>query len=441
MNACRAAALEPARVGDAARRPACRRRSPASPARSCRRGTASAPRRRRRAPAGQLLAAGRCCASRALASALEVELGCAAGAAATPTRAAPRRRPRSSSRSVPAAPLRSGRSRTMSATRLGAPLEQVDRVGQRLVRGAQARRAIRGRGERAQQLVLGLDRRSSGRLAALPAERRRRSPRRARPRRFAAAGLSRSPPARRRQESTAAVPATDASHHPARRSGIMLERPRRGRRQHVGQQRAVDRPRPRSARRRPRRTPRRRPARSRARRAPSCELTAVPIAISTLPASASARCAVSFSRRVPPKDTSTSVAKPPKAANVAIWRLSSTWSANANRPGTTIAARTARSAAGRDHTGRQLAATERQLDDRPRAATVDKETPPGTWCESRAASAARAGAPAPAGPSRSPQRPSGRYGRRTAPRPRTAAAAPWPRSARRGAVRRSGAGR
>ena len=64
---------------------------------------------------------------------------------------------------------------------------------------------------------------------------------------------------------------------------------------------------------------------------------------------------MSLSRRVPPKDTSTSVAKPPKAANIATWRLPSTWSANANTPGTTIAARTARRAAGRDHTGRHRA--------------------------------------------------------------------------------------
>ena len=74
---------------------------------------------------------------------------------------------------------------------------------------------------------------------------------------------------------------------------------------------------------------------------------------SALPASASAACAASLSRRVPPKDTSTSVAKPPKAANVAIWTLPITSRQKANTPGTTIAARIARIAAGTDHTGRQ----------------------------------------------------------------------------------------
>ena len=48
------------------------------------------------------------------------------------------------------------------------------------------------------------------------------------------------------------------------------------------------------------------------------ELTAVPIVSSALPASASATWARSLSRRVPPNDASTSVAKAPNAAKVAI---------------------------------------------------------------------------------------------------------------------------
>ena len=83
------------------------------------------------------------------------------------------------------------------------------------------------------------------------------------------------------------------------------------------------------------------------------ELTAVPMMMRTLPASASPPWAISLSRRVPPKFASTSVANPPKAANVAICGLPITLSVIANRPGITSTARSARSAAARDHTGNQ----------------------------------------------------------------------------------------
>ena len=83
--------------------------------------------------------------------------------------------------------------------------------------------------------------------------------------------------------------------------------------------------------------------------------TAVPIVSNMLPATASATCAASFSRRLPANEASTSVANPPKAAKVAICRLPMTLSVNANTPGTTIVARTARTAAAGDHFGSQLA--------------------------------------------------------------------------------------
>ena len=193
----------------------------------------------------------------------------------------------------------------------------------------------------------------------------------------AAAGLNRSPPAGGERTITAAVPATEASHHPSRRSGIMPSVPAEA----AGSTYASSAPLTPAAAFGPH-TPAKKTANATGRVTSAAsavaELTAVPIAISALPAIASARCAISFSRRVPPKDTSTSVANPPNAANVAICRLPSTWSANANRPGTTIAARTARSAAGTDHTGRQLAAAERQLDDPPVAVADDTEAPSGT---------------------------------------------------------------
>ena len=48
--------------------------------------------------------------------------------------------------------------------------------------------------------------------------------------------------------------------------------------------------------------------------------TAVPMVSTTLPTTASPRCAMALSRLVPPNEARTSVAKLPKAANVAICR-------------------------------------------------------------------------------------------------------------------------
>ena len=85
------------------------------------------------------------------------------------------------------------------------------------------------------------------------------------------------------------------------------------------------------------------------------ELTVVAIVRSTLPVIARARWASSLSRQLPANDESTRVAKPPKAANVAIWGLAITLSVNANSPHTHTIARTARIAAGTDHFGRRPA--------------------------------------------------------------------------------------
>ena len=85
------------------------------------------------------------------------------------------------------------------------------------------------------------------------------------------------------------------------------------------------------------------------------ELTIVAIVIRTLPVSASARWARSLSRHVPANDASTSVAKLPKAANVAICGFPITLSVNANSPHTQTIARIARIAAGTDHFGMRLA--------------------------------------------------------------------------------------
>ena len=51
------------------------------------------------------------------------------------------------------------------------------------------------------------------------------------------------------------------------------------------------------------------------------EDTRVPITTRAVPVSARPRCATALSRRVPPKLDMTKVANPPKDANVAIWRL------------------------------------------------------------------------------------------------------------------------
>ena len=85
------------------------------------------------------------------------------------------------------------------------------------------------------------------------------------------------------------------------------------------------------------------------------ELTIVAIVSSTLPVRASARCARSLSRHVPANDASTSVAKLPNAAKVAICGLPITLSLSANSPHTQTIARIARIAAGTDHFGTQPA--------------------------------------------------------------------------------------
>ena len=79
----------------------------------------------------------------------------------------------------------------------------------------------------------------------------------------------------------------------------------------------------------------------------------MPIVSSTLPASASPACATSLSRQPPPKATSSNVANEPNAANVAICALPITWLVIANSVGITSVVRTARIAAGTDHTGSQ----------------------------------------------------------------------------------------
>ena len=73
----------------------------------------------------------------------------------------------------------------------------------------------------------------------------------------------------------------------------------------------------------------------------------VPTHTRTPPASASVACDCSRSRIGPLKSTSTSVAKDPKAANVATLRLPMTRSPSANSDGMTIAARAARRSAAR----------------------------------------------------------------------------------------------
>jgi hypothetical protein len=84
-------------------------------------------------------------------------------------------------------------------------------------------------------------------------------------------------------------------------------------------------------------------------------LTAVPMTSRTLPATASPRCAMALSRLLPPNPARTRVAKPPKVANSAICGSPMTLNVSANREGMTSVARSARIAAGTDHTGRQTA--------------------------------------------------------------------------------------
>ena len=82
-------------------------------------------------------------------------------------------------------------------------------------------------------------------------------------------------------------------------------------------------------------------------------LTRVPIISARLPVTARPRCAVSLSRRVPPKLAKISVANPPNVANRVICTSPMTLKVSANRPGTTMVARTARIAAGTDQVTRQ----------------------------------------------------------------------------------------
>src|SRR5215468_3696222 len=80
-------------------------------------------------------------------------------------------------------------------------------------------------------------------------------------------------------------------------------------------------------------------------------LTSVPMISTRLPATARPACATSLSFLVPPKLAMTSVANPPNVANSAICGSLMTLRVSANNAGTTIAARTARIAAGTDQTG------------------------------------------------------------------------------------------
>ncbi len=93
-------------------------------------------------------------------------------------------------------------------------------------------------------------------------------------------------------------------------------------------------------------------------------LTSVPMTRAALPAMARPRWAVSLSRRVPAKPTTTRVANPPNVANSAICGSPTTFDVMANRLGMTIVARTARMAAGTDqetfsHAGDHPAAVHR----------------------------------------------------------------------------------
>ncbi len=72
-----------------------------------------------------------------------------------------------------------------------------------------------------------------------------------------------------------------------------------------------------------------------------------------LPATASPRCAIALSRLVPPNDVMTSAPKLPKTANRASWRFPASTKVSANRPGMTMVARRARTAAWADQLIRQ----------------------------------------------------------------------------------------
>ena len=80
-------------------------------------------------------------------------------------------------------------------------------------------------------------------------------------------------------------------------------------------------------------------------------LTAVPMISATLPITASPRCAMSLSRRVPPNAAKIRFAKPPNAANRAICRLPKPSYVIANNGGITSTARSIRSPAASDQAG------------------------------------------------------------------------------------------
>src|SRR5579875_565723 len=168
-----------------------------------------------------------------------------------------------------------------------------------------------------------------------------------------AAVRSRSPADRGESSSTAAVAAAEASHQPSSRETIVATPPAEATGRTEASSAAV--------------TPEAAfgpatPAKKMANvtgmvtiaASHGVPLTAVPITRAMLPAVASPRWATALSRLVPPKLVITRVAKPPKTANKAICGSAMTLSVSANKPGTTIVARTAR-AAGADHAGRQPA--------------------------------------------------------------------------------------
>ena len=184
-----------------------------------------------------------------------------------------------------------------------------------------------------------------------------------------------SPRGRGDSSSTAAVPATDASHQPASRSGTMLIVPGEAAGSTYGSSAPFDRRGSVRARQRPRRT--RRTSRAAVTIAASAveELTAVPIVSSTLPASASATCAREFlAPGARERARARASRTPPKAANVRHLQVADHLRSR-TRTGRarTTAARTARNAAGSDHTGRQYASVEAHLEARTDPATDDRE--------------------------------------------------------------------
>ena len=138
--------------------------------------------------------------------------------------------------------------------------------------------------------------------------------------RAAADARSRSPADGVDSSSTAAVPAADASHQPASRSGIVAAPPADATGRTYASSAAVTP----DAAFGPI-TPAKKTANATGivtRAASHADLLArVPMMSRTLPATARPMCATSLSLRVPPKLASTSVANPPNAANSAICRL------------------------------------------------------------------------------------------------------------------------